>query len=63
MSKPISKAVAKILEKPYSVRTNAGDWLYFSNKEDAHKVSKSCRWTYYVFLISSRSWIPVGIID
>lgn len=63
MTKPLPKWMLKVLERPYSVQTPAGDRLYFSQQDEAHAVSRACRWTYSVFLIDARAWVPVGIID
>lgn len=63
MSKPMPKWMLKVLERPYSVRTPAGDHLYFSRQAEAQAVSKSCRWVYAVFNIQARAWVPIGIID
>jgi hypothetical protein len=61
-NRPLPKNIQKILEKPYSVKLNCGDVLYFSRKEDAHAVSRSLGAVYSVFLLSVRAWVPVGII-
>jgi len=61
--KPHPKWMQRVLERPYSVKTPAGDHLYFSRKEEALAVSRSCRWLYSVFNIQARAWVPLGIVD
>ncbi len=63
MSKPLPKWMLKVLERPYAVQTPAGDHLYFSRKEEAQAVSRSCRWAYSVFNIQARAWVGIGILD
>ena len=59
----VTANVARILAKPYAVVTSKGDWLYFSDQSEAQKVSMQCRWLYMVFLVATKSWVTIGIID
>lgn len=59
--KPTLKWVAKVLERPFAVKTPKGEWLCFADKQEALAVSRCLSAVYYVFLTSTRSWVPVGI--
>ena len=62
MTKPLPKNIQKILEKPYAVKTRGGEFLVFADRKEAIEVSYRMGWMYHIFLIKTRSWVPVGIM-